>query len=164
MKWVVAALLLAAGSVRPARANPDNVVLADVGLHVVGVGYQRTVAQHLALQLAAESYTPWTQEDRFFEVQGFVVRARPMIYLTEAPRGWWLSPFGQLGIGTADRGTGTLWAVGVSLGYAWLVWDHLHVAVGAGVQYDQARIEGGSGRPAFAEVWPQIDGSVGYAF
>jgi hypothetical protein len=167
MKWVVAALLLAAetlGRVRPASAEPANVMLADVGLHVVGVGYQRTVDEHVALQLAAESYTPWTQEDTFFEVQGFVVRARPVLYLHEAPRGWWLSPFGQLGLGTADRGTGTLWAVGVSLGYAWLVRDHLHVAVGAGVQYDQARIEGGSRRPAFAELWPQLDGSVGYAF
>src|SRR4051812_21243752 len=161
MKWVVAALVLASGQ---ARANPDNVLLADVGLHVVGVGYQRTVAQHVALQLAAESYTPWTQEDSFFEVQGFVVRARPVIYLHDAPRGWWLSPFAQLGVGTADRGTGTLWAVGVSAGYAWLVWDHLHVAIGGGLQYDEARIAGGSGRPAFAEVWPQIDGSVGYAF
>lgn len=161
MKWVAVALVLAAGS---ARANPDNILVADLGLHVVGVGYQRTFSDHFAFQIDADSYTPWTQEDQFFEVQGFVVRVRPVWYLHEAPRGWWLSPFGQLGVATADRGSGPVWAIGASAGYAWLVADHLHVAIGAGVQYDQARIPGGSARPAFAELWPQLDGTIGYAF
>jgi hypothetical protein len=124
-----------------AHADPSNIMLADLGLHVVGVGYQRTVSEHVALQLAAESFTPWTQEDTFFEVQGFVVRARPMMYLrAETPTGWWLSPFAQAGVASASRGSGL------------------------GAQYDQARIAGGSARPAFGEAWPTIDGSIGYAF
>ena len=32
----------------------------------MGLGFQRTVAEHVALQIDAESYTPWTQEDTFF--------------------------------------------------------------------------------------------------
>ena len=161
----IAALAVVLGLASTARAEPpQNVVLTDLGLHVVGVGYQRTVAPSVALQLDAESYTPWTQEDTFFEVQGFVVRARPIFYKGEAPTGWWLSPFAQAGVGTADRGSGLVWAVGASLGYAWLAWSHLHIAIGLGAQYDQARIAGGSGRPAFQELWPHIDGTLGYAF
>lgn len=173
MKYVALVVLLAA---RPVRAEPPenrdpadqsgkmNVLIADLGLHVVGVGYQRTIAPGVAVQLCAESYTPWTQEDRFFELQGAVLRARPVFYKDLAPQGWWLSPFVQAGVGSADRGSGAVWAVGASVGYAWLVADHVAIAVGLGAQYDQARIPGGSGRPAFAEVWPQIDGTIGYAF
>ncbi|CAN5211659.1 hypothetical protein BH11MYX1_BH11MYX1_31720 [soil metagenome] len=162
MKLAVALVVVLA---RIAHADPPNIMLADLGLHVVGVGYQRTVSDHVALQLAAESYTPWTQEDTFFEVQGFVVRARPMLYMrAQTPTGWWLSPFGQAGVASASRGNGVAWAVGASVGYAWLLAEHVHVALGLGGQYARAGIPGGSSRPAFAEVWPTIDGSIGYAF
>ncbi len=148
-----------------AHADAPNVMLADLGLHVVGVGYQRSISDHVALQIAAESYTPWTQEDTFFEVQGFVGRVRPMLYLrAQTPTGWWLSPFGQAGVASASRGNGFTWAVGASVGYAWLLAAHVHIALGLGAQYDQARIPGGRDRPAFAELWPTIDGSIGYAF
>jgi hypothetical protein len=156
------AVVLASGMAR--AEPPQNVVLTDLGLHVVGIGYQRTVAPHVALQIDADSYTPWTQEDTFFEVQGFVVRARPVFYSGEAPTGWWLSPFAQAGVGSASRGSGLVWAAGASVGYAWLAWSHLHIAIGAGAQYDQARIPGGNDRPAFKEIWPHLDGTVGYAF
>jgi hypothetical protein len=162
MKLAIALVVMFAST---ANAEAPNVMLADLGLHVVGVGYQRTVSDHVALQVAAESYTPWTQEDRVWEVRGFVVRARPMLYVrTGTPTGWWLSPFAQAGVATASRGSGLAWAAGASVGYAWLVYDHLHVVIGIGAQYDQVRIPGGSGRPAFAELWPTLDGSLGYAF
>ncbi len=147
-----------------AQAEPENLVLADLGLHVVGIGYQRTISPRVALQIDADSYTPWTQEDEFFEVQGAVLRVRPVFYADLAPRGWWLSPFAQAGVGTADRGSGLVWAVGATVGYAWLVAEHVHIAVGVGAQYDQARIPGGDAKPHFAEIWPTLDGTIGYAF
>jgi len=160
---VVVALVVVLASV--ARADPPNLMLADLGLHVVGIGYQRAVSDHVALQIAAESYTPWTQEDTFFEVQGFVGRVRPMLYLrAQTPTGWWLSPFCQAGVASASRGNGVTWAVGASVGYAWLLAEHFHIALGLGAQYDQARIPGGSSRPAFGEIWPTLDGSIGYAY
>lgn len=162
MKLAIALGLMSAST---AHADAPNLMLADLGLHVVGVGYQRTVSDHVALQLAAESYTPWSQEDSTFEVRGFVVRARPMLYRRSGtPTGWWLSPFAQAGVASASRGSGLAWAIGASAGYAWLIYDHLHIAIGLGAQYDQVRIPGGSGRPAFAELWPTLDGSIGYAF
>ena len=152
-----------------AHADPERVVLADVGLHVVGVGAQDAIGSHVALQLDLESYTPWTQEDTFYELQGIVVRARPVFYAAaDTPTRWLVSPFAQAGVGwgTRDgtRQSGLVWATGASVGYAWLVLGHLHVAIGAGVQYDVARIPGGDSKPSFASVWPQLDGTIGYAF
>lgn len=160
----LAAVLLLVTATAAAHADPDNLVVADLGLHVVGIGYQRTITPGIALQLDADSYTPWTEEDRFFEVQGAVLRLRGVFYAEQAPRGWWISPFAQGGIGTADRGTGAVWAAGASVGYAWLIASHVHIALGIGAQYNQARIPGGDGRPAFAQIWPQLDGTIGYAF
>lgn len=152
-----------------AHADPERVVLADLGLHVVGAGFQQSISSHVALQLALESYTPWTQEDTFFELQGVVVRARPVFYAAaDTPTRWWLSPFAQAGIGYATRdGThqsGLVWAAGASIGYAWLVWSRIHIAIGAGIQYDVARIPGGDSKPSFSTIWPTLDGTIGYAF
>jgi hypothetical protein len=162
------ALLIVAASATSVHADPENAIIADVGLHVVGLGFQRTVAEHLALQIDAESYTPWTHETKFFDAQGFLVRARPFYYVTAAPRGIWISPFVQIG---AVRGTqngvsesGLAWAVGAAAGYAWLVRDRVHVLLGAGVQYDVAHLGDTSMKPSFNGLWPQLDGSLGYAF
>jgi hypothetical protein len=152
---------------RAAHADPQSAVIADVGLHVVGLGYQRTVATHVALQADAESYTPWTHESEFFAATGVLVRARAFYYVREAPRGWWISPFAQIGRVHGKRygvdASGVTWAEGVTGGYAWMV-KRFHILVGAGVQYDVARIGTSDMKPAFAGLWPQIDGSVGYAF
>ena len=163
------ALLLIAMFGTAAHADPANVIVADVGLHVVGLGFQRTVAEHIALQIDAESYTPWTQETNFFDAQGFLVRARSFYYVTAAPRGIWISPFTQIGIARGTRTgmaqeSGLAWAVGVSAGYAWLVRDRIHILLGAGLQYDVARIGDPDTKPSFHSLWPQLDGSLGYAF
>jgi hypothetical protein len=153
---------------RVAHADPQNMIVADVGLHVVGLGYQRSVADHIAVQVDAESYTPWTHETGFFDATGFLVRARPFYYVHAAPRGVWISPFAQLGRVTGTRNgvdaSGIAWAVGVSAGYAWLVRDRVHILVGAGVQYDVAHVGDPATKPSFAGLWPQLDGSLGYAF
>ena len=39
-------------------------------LHVIGVGYQRTVSLPIALQADLEPYTPWTQNINFLGLSG----------------------------------------------------------------------------------------------
>jgi hypothetical protein len=162
-------------SLRTARADeapaapPKNVVLADLGLHVVGVGYQRTVAPRIALQADLDWYVPWTQTDEALDTMGGVLRLRPVFYLTEgAPEGLWLSPFVQGGFARAERGgadeLGPAAAFGGSLGYALLVADHLHLSVGAGAQAHAVSIPGAAGAPSFFGASPHVDGTVGYAF
>ena len=172
-------VLLLCGSAGIARADeaPKTIALADLGLHVVGAGLQRTVAPHVAIQGVVALYVPWTQNKNVFklrddgtdgDVRGAVVRLRAFGYLSEAPTGPWISPFVQGGIGAATRSgkaeTGPVWAAGATIGYAWLIGRNVHLAVGAGAQYHVARMSGGRALPSFATVFPQIDLNLGYAF
>lgn len=67
MRALVTGLVCVAGGMLAidARADdrppPKNVVLADLGLHVVGVGYERVLSRGVAVQGDLEWYVPWTQ-------------------------------------------------------------------------------------------------------
>ena len=184
-KLVGLALLLAP----PARGDtggepPANAVLADVGLHVAGIGYQRTVMPWMALQLDVAAYSPWTQNINLFgasvgyesDLKGVIVRFRPIFFgLLETPQpaggpptGFWISPFVQLGRARATRNgvmqTGNVWAAGVSGGWSWLFAGHFWMLVGVGGQYHVAVIPDSEYLPSFARLYPTVDINIGYAF
>lgn len=148
---------------------PKNVIVADVGLHVVGVGFQRSLTPQLALQLTASLYVPWTQSAVGAErtqVAGIIGRLRLFVYPdAHAPRGFWMSPFFQAGAASETRDgvvqRGVVWAAGASAGWAWLPWNRLHIALGAGVQYHSGKFPAG---PGFERFYPQVDANLGYAF
>ena len=158
MRFKVLALLLMSGV---ASAEPANVVEADLGLHVVGAGIQRTVAPKVALQLDLDYYSPWTQMladgHSGTVMSGAVVRARAFWFFDRAPSGWWVSPFVQAGVAKGTS-SGAVAAGGASIGYTWLV-GKLAIALGVGAQYHYAGAE-----PGFSGVWPHGDINVGYAF
>jgi hypothetical protein len=144
-----------------AAAEPDNVVTADLGLHVIGAGVQRTVAPRVAVQVDLDYYAPWTQmladnHDGTL-MAGAIVRARVFGFLHAAPTGWWLSPFVQAGYAKGTS-SGAVAAGGVSVGYAWL-FGRFALAVGFGAQYHDSRAA-----PTFSGVWPHGDINAGYAF
>ena len=160
-----------------------HLLLADLGLHVVGLGYQQSVSEHVALQADVDLWVPWTQElDQVAsDATGVVLRLRPVWFPRgHAPTGFWASPFGQAGPAKATSSgepvTGFGWAAGVSAGGAWILAKHLHIAVGAGVQVDGAggflaKVPPGSTvdpampGPGFGPVgWPHVDGTIGYAW
>jgi hypothetical protein len=149
--------------------RPRNVVVADLGLHVVGIGYERIVDRWVAVQGAAEWYVPWTQGgDRALAIWGFALRTRVFFHLGgNAPNGVWLSPVGTFGYGFADfagvdRG-GPMWSVGASLGYAGTLFRHVHLSIGVGGQYNEGRF-GSATPPTYARFYPQLDGTIGYAW
>lgn len=176
-------VLVSAGSAaaRPAeeiRDRTPNVLLADLGLHVLGVGLQRTLGPRLAVQLALDSYTPWTQNENLFglsgarhegDVTGAVVRGRFFFYpRAKPPTGLWLSPFAQVGPAWATVGdetrVGTVWAAGLSAGYGWLFSDVWNLGLGAGAQYHAADFDGGTDGPSYGRWYPTLDAIVGYCF
>jgi hypothetical protein len=173
------ALGLISGETRALAAGEqhDDEILLDLGLHVVGIGYQHAVSPWVALQVDLESYTPWTQNTDFFglsgsyraDVSGALVRARPFFYLAGAgPRGLWVSPFVQGGVVWAtregDKKTGPAWAGGASVGYAFILWGRVSVALGLGGQFHAAQLPGGAGAPSFARLYPTLDANLGYVF
>lgn len=158
----------------PPKELPKNVVLADLGLHVVGAGYQRTVAPRLAISLTGGLYQPWTTTPNIDDVRGAYLRVRPYFFVTgAAPRGLWLSPFFQAGYvhGTreATQKPGSMLAAGLAVGYAFLLADHLHLSLGAGGQWHRVRVTGtatspSSDDPSFSKLGVHVDGTLGYAF
>lgn len=148
---------------------PKNVIVADVGLHVVGVGFQRSFTSQLAVQLTASLYVPWTQSAVGAEqtqVAGIIGRLRLFVYPGgAAPRGFWMSPFFQAGAANETRDgvvqRGVVLAGGASAGWAWLPWNRVPLAVGFGVQYHVGKFPLG---PGFERFWPQVEAILGYAF
>lgn len=149
--------------------RPKNMVLADLGLHVIGVGYQRTLARRFALQISANFYAPWTQFKEPLAMAGGILRARGFVHpLGAAPAGLWVSPFAQYGIVSAERTggrrIGSAWAFGASVGYTLLLGRRVAIAVGGGAQYHASYVFGGVGGPAFARLAPTVDLNLGYVF
>jgi len=115
-----AALVLGvAAYANPARADDpphDEMLVADLGQHVVGVGYQRSISPHLAAQIAASYYQPWTQNSNFLglsgdsrkggDLRGVIARGRVFVHpFGRAPTGLWISPFVQAGVGWGSATT-----------------------------------------------------------
>ena len=169
----------------PAVYRP-NTVLADLGLHVISLGYQRTVDRFLSLQASAGLYVPWLingnvgglageepQPQR--GVQGGVLRLRCFLHpLGRAPGGLWVSPFTQLGLVSGRREPetvlGSTFAVGLSLGWAWRLRERWLISLGAGGQLHRAAFAGPAGgpgsteAPGFVRFGPTVDLNTGFAF
>jgi hypothetical protein len=151
----------------------------DLGQHVVGIGYQRTLAPWVSVQAVGAYYQPWTQNINFLglsgdeykggALRGGIVRARAFFYPgASAPTGLWLTPYAQAGVGFGLRGSerkaGPVAAVGASVGYTGFVSERVLLGGGLGVQYHYAKIPGGDGPPSFSRFYPQVEIHVAYAF
>lgn len=170
----LAATCLFAGPALAREADaPRNAVIADLGLHVIGVGLQHTIGPRLAGQIALDLYDPWTQDRNFLglsgkahegDIIGGVARGRVFFFPGgDTPRGAWLSPFVQVGR-AVDREpggeSGLVWASGLSAGYAWFFAERVPLALGGGLQYHASHIPGAG----FGRLYPTLDLVTGYAF
>jgi len=161
------------------RPIARHLLIADLGQHVVGFGYQRTVSPWVGAQITAAYYQPWTQNIDFLglsgeankggDLRGVIARGRVFFHpFGEAPTGVWISPFVQGGVGwglrDGQRLAGPVSAAGVSVGYSALLGDSVLLGGGLGMQYHAAKIPGGAGPPRFSRFYPQVDIQVGYVF
>lgn len=155
--------------VAPSRPLKKNIVFADLGLHVIGLGFQRTVAPHVAVSVSAGLYDPWTVTDKVGDIRGWIVRARPYFFpFDEAPRGVWFSPFIQGGAVSGKQNgvekSGGTGALGAALGYAFLFGDVVHLSLGLGGQLHFAKLEGSAAPPSFYTAGIHLDATLGFAF
>jgi hypothetical protein len=160
-----------------------NAMVADLGLHVVNGGVQRTVSCHLVVQGSAGLYVPWMVNgnvlglgggdrppDGVWDVFGFVVRVRPFLFpLGKAPVGFWISPSLQAGFVrgatvTGESLAGFASAYGLSLGGTFPIGSHVLVGVGAGAQLQFAVFRSNTDKPGFALPGPTVDLNLGYRF
>lgn len=170
---------IAAESAQVAPA-PQHMLVADLGQHVIGVGYQRSISAHFGAQITLSYYQPWTQTNDFLgisgaanaggELRGVITRGRVFWHpFGGAPTGLWLSPFVQAGVGWGSRDddsgarAGALSAAGASVGYSGLITRSILLGGGLGIQYHAAKIPG-EGPPRFSRFYPQVEIQLGYVF
>jgi hypothetical protein len=177
-------LVGAAAAAEPPDAAPclarPNAAVADLGLHVINVGYQRTLGCYGSAQVSAGLYGPWMVNSNVFglaggdhdppgDVLGGAVRLRPFINpLGSAPTGLWISPFAQAGVvrGTrsSERLVGYAFAAGLSAGWTWRLGERFLLALGVGGQYHRVAFAGDVSFPGFSRFAPTVDINVDYSF
>lgn len=130
----------------PAAAIAEPTALApqahaDLGLSIVGVGYERPVTGHVAVQaqggIFGTYFLPWF--DRGDDVQGLEVGARVTWFARTSGRGLYVAPYLR-GVavrgerdGQAGRGLG--FTAGAFAGWAFGLGERLDLRIGAGAQW-----------------------------
>jgi hypothetical protein len=154
----------------------ERFLLADVGLHVVNIGWAITLGneQRGVFQASMGLYGAWTQTRNLFGVSGDAanikatggnLRIRYVSYLEQHQHGLWIAWFLQGGgaqirdakAARDDAHLGFIGAVGAAAGYAWWLSDSWHLGLGVGGQFHVA-----TGAPGFARLYPHFDILVSY--
>jgi hypothetical protein len=160
--------------------NHPNAIVADVGLHVINLGYQRTLNCHLVVQSSAGLYGPWTVNSNVLglgggkqyptgDVIGFAVRGRAFVFpFGHAPGGLWISPYLQGGpvVGTRanTKHVGPAFATGLSVGWTFQLGQRFLLGLGLGGQYHRVSFAGTTARPGFSLFGPTVDINVAFRF
>lgn len=157
-------------------------LVADLGLHVIAVGYQHTLDCQLVVQASTGLYAPWTVDRDVFglgggnrpeaaDVRGIMGRVRFFAFpWGDAPRGPWLSPYAQAGWasgsveGEAEAQTGGAFAAGLSAGYTMSLGERWLLGLGLGGQYHLVALNRDTRYPGFLRFGPTVDINVDYAF
>jgi hypothetical protein len=168
-----------APNVAPCAQRP-NAIVADLGLHVINLGYQRAFGCYVVAQSSAGLYGPWTVNSNVLglggglqdppgDVIGFVVRGRAFIFaLGQAPGGFWISPYVQGGPVTGTRYgkklVGPAFASGLSLGWTFRLGERVLLGLGLGGQYHRTSFARSTARPGFSLFGPTVDINLGVRF
>jgi len=144
MRAALAIAIVTVTATAPAIAEPRGLrpqAHADLGLSVVGVGYERPVAGHVAIAaqggIFGTYFLPWF--DRGDDVQGLEVGARVTWFARASGRGLYVAPYLR-GVavrgerdGQAGRGLG--FTAGAFVGWAIGLGERLDLRLGAGAQW-----------------------------
>lgn len=169
----------AAPNESPCAVKP-NAVVADLGLHVISLGYQRTIGCYLVGQGSAGLYGPWTVNSNVLglgggdqkpegDVIGFALRGRVFVFpFAHAPTGFWISPYMQGGPVSGTRNgqklVGPAFASGLSVGWTFRFGERVLLGLGVGGQYHRASFAGSTARPGFSLFGPTVDINLGVRF
>lgn len=140
----VALVLAIVGSGGTVAAEPSPLrpqAHADLGLSVVGVGYEHPVSAHVAIAgqagIFGTYFLPWF--DRGDDVQGLQVGARVTWFARTTGRGFYVAPYlrgvavrGEL---DGESGQGLGFTAGAFAGWALGLGARFDLRVGAGAQF-----------------------------
>ena len=133
MKSIAAIVLLVAA---PAAAEPAQ-VQADLGLAVIGLGYEQPLGDHLAVmgeaQIFGTYFLPWF--DAGTNVTGFGGEVRTTWFRDASHHGLYAAGTFRLDRVADDSTSAVGWCGGLLAGYAFAATKKLDVRVGAGAQW-----------------------------
>lgn len=136
---IVLALTHAAAAEPPTSLAPE--VQADVGLAVIGVGYERPLASHFAVmgeaQIFGTYFLPWF--DAGDDVKGLGGQVRATWFARASGRGLYIMGFARADAVRGDvdhvRSEGYAVSGGAAAGWVFGLGNHVDLRVGAGAQY-----------------------------
>lgn len=152
----------AEGAVTGEALPPRNALQLDLGLAVVGVGYERFVTSRIAIQVEAHIFGTWFMRPYAAGVGG---QLRPTWFpLEDGGRGLYVAPFFRYERINRYNGVdtlGTSWSAGAWAGWSWVLFEALNLRLGAGAQYFTVSVPD---EPSFATALPALDAIVGWMF
>lgn len=167
MRAIFIGIVLAAA---PAYAEPalQNQVQADVGLAVVGVGYEVPMSEHLAIMAEAQIFgtyfLPWF--DRGDNAAGGGAQVRITWFKEASGHGLYVMGFGRMDGVQIDRddfeATGIAVSGGLAAGWAFRLSRHIDLRVGAGVQYIYMRASTDGTILGASTPFATLDTVIGY--
>lgn len=155
---------------RHAESLRENALQADLGLAVVGVGYERLFGRHLAVQVEVHAFGTWFGPAFDLpHLSGIGSQIRPTVFLLgRAPEGLYVAPYlrgarvsGDLD-GATGRGQG--FSAGIFGGYSFVLGRAWNVRVGAGAQYMKYEVRAGSRAREIDTPFPALDLVGAYLF
>ena len=140
----------------------------DFGLAVVGLGYERPVAAHLALaaeaQIFGTYFLPWF--DAGDDGKGLGAQLRATWFARTSGRGLYVLAYGRFDAMQIERAGVTADGYGISsgaaVGWVFRLSPRLDLRLGAGVQYIYTRAEAQGVRFGASTPFPTLDGILGY--
>jgi hypothetical protein len=165
-------VLLHLAAIAPATAElaPElpHQVQADLGLAVIGLGYEVPVAERLAIQLEAQIFgtyfLPWF--DAGDDAKGLGAELRVTWFARPTGRGFYALAYGRLDGVRIERDERTADGLGVSggavAGWAFRLAPRLDLRLGLGAQYIYTRAEAQGTRLGASTPFPTADVVLGY--
>ena len=135
---VKSAVVIVLAVATPAAAEPPAQIQADLGLAVVGVGYEKPLGDHLAImgeaQIFGTYFLPWF--DLGNNVTGLGVQARGTWFRGENHHGLYATGYLRYDeVGDDSDNSAFGFCGGLVAGWAFPATDRLDVRVGGGLQY-----------------------------
>jgi hypothetical protein len=147
-----------------------NSVQLDLGLAVVGLAYERVLADTIALQLELHVFGTWFGPPfGWANLSGLGAQIRSSVFpFGRAPGGLYIAPYVRAARVTGEANGEMGSAIGASyggfLGYSFLFWDRFNVRVGAGAQYMSYAVNAGGARLEMKTFFPALDLVAGFRF
>ena len=168
-----AAVAVSGGAARAETAAAEPAVLEpqaqlDFGLAVVGLGYERPVATHVAIaaeaQIFGTYFLPWF--DAGDDGKGLGAEVRATWFVRPCGRGPYILAYGRFDAMRFDDNGVTADGYGVSggaaVGWVFRLSRRLDLRLGIGAQYIYTHAEAQGARFGASTPFPTIDGVLGY--